>query len=204
MNHLRLLGLLSLVAVAGCSQPSFLTSFADQPPTKERINPGTAPADRWEPAPDPVDDEVMPGTERISQLPSKVGECAETTITSITDRYGDDLSARAKKGADPRHHRQVLQFGRTGLAQAGEFHRQIPGLRQGQYVPGRGPQGMSEGPSRPGLPDDESEDQGDLEPRQRHQELRLSATGARFPKFVLHRSTHLSRTSESNGHQQTH
>ena len=42
MNHLRLLGLLSLVAVAGCSQPSFLTSFADQtPPTKERINPGT-------------------------------------------------------------------------------------------------------------------------------------------------------------------
>ena len=43
MDYLRLLGLLSLFAVAGCSQPSFLASFADQsPPAKERINPGTA------------------------------------------------------------------------------------------------------------------------------------------------------------------
>jgi hypothetical protein len=113
MNHLRLLGLLSLVALAGCSQPSFLSSFADQaPPTKERINPGTAPPDRWEPAPDPVDDDVIPGTERISQLPSKVGECAETTITSITDRYGDDLSAHAKKGADPG---TIVRFSNSGV-----------------------------------------------------------------------------------------
>ena len=112
MNHLRLLGLLCLFAVAGCSQPSFLTSFADQPPTKERMNPGTAPPDRWEPAPDPVDDEVIPGTERISQLPSKVGDCAETTITSITDRYGDDLSPRAKKGADPG---TIVRFSNSGV-----------------------------------------------------------------------------------------
>src|SRR5579872_2168097 len=32
---------------------------------------------------------------------------------------------------------------------------------------------------------------------------RLAMPGARFPKFVLHRSTHLSRTSERHGHQQT-
>ncbi len=113
INRLPLLGLLSLFAVGACSQPSFLTSFADQtPPTKERLNPETAPPDRWEPAPDPVEDEVIPGTERISQLPSKVGECAETTITSITDRYGDDLAARPKKGADPG---TIVRFSNSGV-----------------------------------------------------------------------------------------
>jgi hypothetical protein len=113
MNHVRLLGLLPLFAVAACSQPSFLTSFANQsPPVKERLPPGSTSPDRWEPAPDVVEDEVIPGTERISLVPGKVGECAETTITSITDRYGDDLSPRAKKGADPG---TIVRFSNSGV-----------------------------------------------------------------------------------------
>ena len=113
MKPLRLLSLLSLLALGACSQPSFLTSFADQAPTttKERLSPGSASPDRWEPAPDPAD-EVFPGTERISLLPGKVGECAETTITSITDRYGEDLSPRAKKGSDPG---TIVRFSNSGV-----------------------------------------------------------------------------------------
>jgi hypothetical protein len=114
MNHVRLLGLLSLFAVAACSQPSFLNSFAERNAATpvERVNPGTAPPDKWSPAPDPVEDEDLPNTERISQLPRKVGECFETTITSITDRYGDDLSQRAKKGADPG---TIVRFSNSGV-----------------------------------------------------------------------------------------
>jgi hypothetical protein len=113
MKHLRLLGLLSFFAVAACTQPSFLSSSADQPAKpKERLSPGSATPDRWEPAPDPVFEEVMPGTERISQLPGKVGECMDTTITSITDRYGEDLSARAKKGSDPG---TLIRFSNSGV-----------------------------------------------------------------------------------------
>ena len=114
MKRARLLTLLSLVVVAGCTQqPSFLASFADQqPPPKERLSPGSASADRWEPAPDPVFDEVIPGTERISQLPAKVGECFDTTITAITDRYGEDLSPRAKRGADPG---TIIRFSNSGV-----------------------------------------------------------------------------------------
>ena len=113
MKPLGLLGLVSLLALGACSQPSFLTSFADQPPsaTKERLPPGSTPPDRWEPAPDPVD-EAFPGTERISQLPGKVGECADTTITSITDRYGEDLAVRPKKGADPG---TIVRFSNSGV-----------------------------------------------------------------------------------------
>ncbi len=114
MKSVRLLTLLSLFAVGACTQqPSFLASFADRStPPKERLSPGSASADRWEPAPDPVFDEVLPGTERISQLPSKVGECFDTTITAITDRYGDDLSPRAKRGADPG---TLVRFSNSGV-----------------------------------------------------------------------------------------
>jgi hypothetical protein len=114
MKPLRLLWLLSLLAIAACTQPSFLTSFADQPQptaTKERLPPGSTPPDRWEPTPDPVE-EAFPGTERISLLPGKVGECADTTITSITDRYGDDLAARPKKGSDPG---TIVRFSNSGV-----------------------------------------------------------------------------------------
>lgn len=113
MKRLRLLGLLSALALAACTQPSFLNSFADQPsPTKERLSPGSASPDRWEPAPDPVFDEGLPNTERISQLPGKVGECFDTTITAITDRYGEDLSTRPKKGADPG---TIVRFSNSGV-----------------------------------------------------------------------------------------
>jgi hypothetical protein len=114
MYHWRLLGLLPLLAVAACSQPSFLTSFAERNATApvERLNPGTAPPDKWSPAPDPVEDEDFPNTERISQMPGKVGECADTTITSITDRYGEDLSPRGKKGSDPG---TIVRFSNSGV-----------------------------------------------------------------------------------------
>ena len=113
MKHLHLVGLLLLFAVGACTQPSFIASFANQPPPpKERLSPGSASADRWEPAPDPVEYEPLPGTERISQLPNKVGECFDTTITSITDRYGDDLGARTKRGADPG---TLIRFSNSGV-----------------------------------------------------------------------------------------
>jgi hypothetical protein len=114
MYRWRLLGLLPLLAVAACSQPSFLTSFAERNATApvERLNPGTAPPDKWSPAPDPVEDEDFPNTERISQMPGKVGECADTTITSITDRYGEDLSPRGKKGSDPG---TIVRFSNSGV-----------------------------------------------------------------------------------------
>src|ERR1700755_2834257 len=82
LHHLRLLGLLSLLAAAACTQPSFLFSFAEKTPAApaERLTPGTAPPDKWSPAPDPIDDEDLPNTERISKMPRKVGECFETTI----------------------------------------------------------------------------------------------------------------------------
>ena len=113
MKRFRLLGLLPLFAVAACSQPSFLSSYAERnPPPAERLNPGSAPPDKWSPAPDPVEDTDFPNTERISQLPGKVGECADTTITSITDRYGEDLSLRAKKGTDPG---TIVRFSNSGV-----------------------------------------------------------------------------------------
>jgi hypothetical protein len=127
MKPLHLLGLLSFFALGACTQPSFLTAFADQAqPTKERLSPGTASSDRWEPTPDPVD-EVFPGTERISLLPGKVGECADTTITAITDRYGEDLNPRAKKGADPG---TIVRFSNSGVQvslrrENAIFHSQI-------------------------------------------------------------------------------
>jgi hypothetical protein len=113
-HHLRFLGLLSLFVVAGCTQPSFLSSFAEKNTAEpaERLNPGTAPPDKWSPAPDPIEDEDLPNTERISKMPRKVGECFETTITSITDRYGEDIPARAKKGPDPG---TIVRFSNSGV-----------------------------------------------------------------------------------------
>jgi hypothetical protein len=114
MNRLRLLVLVPLLAAGACTQPSFLASFAEnkQPATKERLPPGSTPPDRWEPAPDPVEDEFFANTERISQLPRKVGECADTTITAITDRYGEDISPRGKKGTDPG---TIVRFSNSGV-----------------------------------------------------------------------------------------
>jgi hypothetical protein len=115
MNHLRVVGLLSLLAATACTQqPSMLASFAEKNPAApvERLNPGTAPPDKWIPAPDPLEDEDLPNTERISKMPRKVGECFETTITSITDRYGDDIAERAKKGVDPG---TIVRFSNSGV-----------------------------------------------------------------------------------------
>lgn len=115
MNHVRLLSLLSAFAIAGCTQqPGFLASLANQgPPPAERLNPGTAPPDKWTPAPDETDeDEYVPNTERISKLPRKVGECFETTITEITDRYGEDIAPHPKKGPDPG---TIVRFSNSGV-----------------------------------------------------------------------------------------
>jgi hypothetical protein len=115
MNHLRVLSLLPLLAATACTQqPSFLASFAEKNATApvERLNPGTAPPDKWSPAPDPLEDDDLPNTERISKMPRKVGECFETTITSITDRYGDDIAEHAKKGVDPG---TIVRFSNSGV-----------------------------------------------------------------------------------------
>ncbi len=114
LNRLRLLGVLSAFAVAACTQPSFLSSFAENKTAApaERLNPGTASPDKWTPAPDEVEDEFLPNTERISKMPRRVGECFETTITSITDRYGEDLAPRPKKGADPG---TIVRFSNSGV-----------------------------------------------------------------------------------------
>ena len=84
-----------LLAMAACSLPASFDSGASPPPAGQPIS--TASADRWQPPPDPVfvDESVAPS----SILPGKVGECADTTITSITDRFGADLTP-SKRGSE--------------------------------------------------------------------------------------------------------
>ncbi len=111
MKRVSGLGLLPLLLLAACTQPSFLGSGVLNSPTgaqpgvsnsangRAATNQsiGSASADQWQPPPDPVfvDESVAPS----SILPSKVGECADTTITSITDRFGADLTP-SKKGSE--------------------------------------------------------------------------------------------------------
>jgi hypothetical protein len=96
----RLSGLLPLLMVAACTQPGFLNSSGSPPdrstdPSHQSI--GNISAHEFQPPRDPVeiDESVQPS----SILPAKVGECADTTITSITDRFGADLTP-SKKGSD--------------------------------------------------------------------------------------------------------
>jgi hypothetical protein len=124
MRRLSRLGLLAVLALAACSQstvlnlPSGTATSNGPPPAKSYAasadrSIGSASPDQWQPPPDPVFDEVLPGTERISMLPEKVGDCADTTITSITDRYGADLApGRARKGSDPG---TIVRFSNSGV-----------------------------------------------------------------------------------------
>jgi hypothetical protein len=128
MRRWSRLGLLPLLAVAACTQSAIFNSAGNSPPANAPASNGpaaaksyaassdksigSAPADQWQPPPDPVFEE-LPGTERISVLPAKVGECADTTITSITDRYGADLApANSKKGADSG---TIVRFSNSGV-----------------------------------------------------------------------------------------
>jgi hypothetical protein len=110
MKRVSGLGLLPLLLMAACTQPSFLNSAisnsssgaqpdaSNSPPNVTARQPiATTSADQWQPPPDPVfvDESVAPS----SILPSKVGECADTTITSITDRFGADLTP-SRKGSE--------------------------------------------------------------------------------------------------------
>jgi len=130
MRRWSRLGLLPLFAVAACTQSAIFNSSSTSPPGNDASasngpaagksyaassdkSIGNASPDRWQPPPDPVINEDLPGTERISLLPSKVGECADTTITSITDRYGADLApANSKKGADGG---TIVRFSNSGV-----------------------------------------------------------------------------------------
>jgi hypothetical protein len=104
MKRLLRLALLPLLMMAACTQQSMLdlptapTAPADRV-TADRSHQsiGNISAHDFQPPPDPVivDESVQPS----SILPSKLGECADTTITSITDRFGADLTP-SKKGAD--------------------------------------------------------------------------------------------------------
>ena len=99
----RLLVLCLLPMLAACTQPSFLNSVVSKPaaesPVVDRSHQsiGNVSAHDFQPPPDPVivDESVQPS----SILPDKVGECADTTITSITDRFGADLTP-SKKGSE--------------------------------------------------------------------------------------------------------
>jgi hypothetical protein len=110
MKRVSGLGLLPLLLVAACTQPSFLNSVvsnsstgtqsgASNSPT-DRVTAGrgisTAAPDQWNPPPDPVLDEPE---QPSSILPTTVGQCADTTITSITDRFGADLTP-SRKGSE--------------------------------------------------------------------------------------------------------
>jgi hypothetical protein len=110
MKRVSGLGLLPLLLLAACTQPSFLSSGIFNSPTGAAPgasnSPGdrvaasrsiaTASADQWQPPPDPVFDEPE---QPSSILPTAVGQCADTTITSITDRFGADLTP-SKKGSE--------------------------------------------------------------------------------------------------------
>ena len=123
VKRLSRLSLLSLLMVAACTQPGALNPPPDRPIANGPI--ASAPPDQWQPPPDPVfvDESVAPS----SILPSKVGECADTTITSITDRFGADLTP-SKKGSDKGTFIRFQQFRRPGFACERERHRSIPGL----------------------------------------------------------------------------
>jgi hypothetical protein len=98
-----LLGLFLLPMLAACTQPSFLNSVVSKPqgesPVVDRSHQsiGNVSAHDFQPPLNPVivDESVQPS----SILPSTVGECADTTITSITDRFGADLTP-SKKGSE--------------------------------------------------------------------------------------------------------
>ena len=127
MRRWSRLGLLPLFVVAACTQSAIFNSAGNSPPANAPASSGpaaaksyaassdksigSASADQWQPPPDPVFE--LPGTERISLLPGKVGECADTTITSITDRYGADLTpANSRKGADSG---TIIRFSNSGV-----------------------------------------------------------------------------------------
>lgn len=124
MKRLPWWSLLPLLAVAACTQPGVLSSDKlssdkDRPAENRSIaasgdkSIASASPDKWQPPPDPVFDEFLPNTERSSILPGKVGECADTTITSITDRYGADLTpANSRKGADKG---TIVRFSNSGV-----------------------------------------------------------------------------------------
>ena len=128
MRRWSRLGLLLLLAVAACTQSAIFNSAGNSPPgnapasngpvaeksyaSSSDKSIGSAPPDQWQPPPDPVDED-LPGTERISVLPAKVGECADTTITSITDRYGADLApGPSKKGSNSG---TIVRFSNSGV-----------------------------------------------------------------------------------------
>lgn len=119
MRSLSRLSLLPLLLVGACTPSAFLSTSGDRPAANKSYaassdkSVGSAPPDQWQPPPDPVIGEDLPGTERISILPAKVGECADTTITSITDRFGADLMpAGSKKGSDAG---TIVRFSNSGV-----------------------------------------------------------------------------------------
>jgi hypothetical protein len=96
------LSLLPLLMMAACTQPGYLNSSGLNSPTDRAADRthqsiGNISAHDFQPPPDPV--EVDESVEPSSILPSTVGQCADTTITSITDRFGADLTP-SKKGSD--------------------------------------------------------------------------------------------------------
>lgn len=116
VSRLSLLPLLMMVAA--CTPSSFLNSSTGSQPgasnsptgrTSTNQSIASAPPDQWQPPPDPVfvDESVAPS----SILPSKVGECADTTITSITDRFGADLTP-SKKGSEKG---SIIRFSNSGV-----------------------------------------------------------------------------------------
>jgi hypothetical protein len=138
------LSMLPLLLATACSPSAIFNSSGDRPASGDHVSAGPAPGDpaasksyaasadrsigsaspdRWQPPPDPVFNDDLPNTERISLLPGKVGECADTTITSITDRYGADLTpANSRKGADKG---TIVRFSNSGVQVSLEKERAV-------------------------------------------------------------------------------
>jgi hypothetical protein len=129
MRRLSRLSLLPLLLATACTQSAILSSSSDRPASNGPASNGpassatyaavgdrsiaSAPAHTWQPPADPVIGDDLPNTERTSILPGRVGECADTTITSITDRFGADLApSPAKKGSDPG---TLVRFSNSGV-----------------------------------------------------------------------------------------
>jgi hypothetical protein len=144
MKRLPRWSLLSLLLAAGCTQSAIFSSSSDRPAASGPASSGSgssspaasgsiaassdrsiasASADKWQPPPDPVLNDDLPNTERTSILPGSVGECADTTITSITDRFGADLTpTRSKKGSDTG---TIIRFSNSGVQVSPEKERAI-------------------------------------------------------------------------------
>ncbi len=120
MKPARALSLLLLLMLAACAQPAALgvradRSSSDRPfadlPVDEMPPPG-----QYSPA---AQAEIDP---YATVLPTKIGDCAETTVTMVTDRSAGKPGSRARQGSDGG---SLIRFSNSGTQVSPEKERAV-------------------------------------------------------------------------------